>query len=255
MANGVALVGQHPYAPLVGAAAAITFHLLLAIGVSRIPPGILGRDRAAPVEVDLVAPKPSDPAPPPPLSAPAPPPPMESAPKHYVRRPALPKAPPPVPNREDKPPPPTDTPPTPVFGVTPDSVIAGESAVAVPVGNTLMTKDRTVAKVAPPPPTPTFSPVDEESISRWPKVRVENKPHYPEIARRLGIEGRVPIKLGIDRNGNVKSARVVQKQGYGLDEAAMEAAWRTKFEPALDFQGKPVDFSIIYEFKFNMGDR
>ena len=27
VANGVALVGQHPYAPLVGAAAAITFHL------------------------------------------------------------------------------------------------------------------------------------------------------------------------------------------------------------------------------------
>jgi protein TonB len=250
----------HPHAPLVGAAAGITLHLLLGLGLAWLPKVGLQDDRAMPVEVDLVTPPPPPPEVPPPPPPDDPPPPPPPSPKLVVRRPALPKAPPPMPNQETKPPP-VDTPAAPVFGVTEDSVVPGESPVAVPVGNTLMTKDRTVAKAppqplpaAPPPPAaPSFSPVDEDSVSRWPTRKVEVKPAYPEMARRLGIEGVVHLRLAIDRRGNVKSVRVLQKQGYGLDEAAMEAAWKTSFEPALDLQGKPVDFVFTYDFKFRIG--
>jgi len=264
VANGVAPVDQHPNAPLVGVATAITLHLVLGIGVARIPPGALSGDRPAPVEVDLVAPKPPEPAPPPlPLPDPLPRPP-QAEPKLAVRRPALHKASPPMPNQETKPPTSSETPPTPVFGVTEDSVVAGESPVAVPVGNTLMTKDRTVAKTAPPPlpaappPPPAasaFAPVDEESVAELPEKLLMPEPVYPEMARRLGIEGRVLVRLGIDRKGNLKSVRVLHKVGYGMDEAAEAAAWQSKWKPAKKETGETVDVIIHYGFTFRLPTR
>ncbi len=261
MGNGVVPVGQHPYAPLVGAATAIALHGLLGLGLAWLPKLPPRSDHATVLEVDLVAPKPPEPAPPPPPPPDPPPRPPEPAPKVVLRKPALHKPPPPMPNQESKPVPPSEAAPTPVFGVTQDSVVAGESPVAVPVGNTLMTKDRTLAKAPPPPlppappPPPAFAPVDEESIAEWPTVRVEIRPPYPEMARRLGIEGKVRLRLGIDRHGNVKSVRVLEKLGYGMDEAATEAAWQMKFRPAIDLQGKPVDFTFTYKFTFQMPGR
>jgi protein TonB len=264
VANGVARVDQHPYAPLVGVAAAIALHLVLALGVARIPPGVLGRDRAAPVEVDLVTPRPPEPAPPVPPPQPEPlPPPPRAEPKLAVRRPVLPKPPQPMPNQETKPPVPSETPPTPVFGITQDSVIAGDSAVAVPVGNTLMTKDRAVAKVPPPPlppappppPASGFAPIDEESVAELPEKLFMPEPVYPEMARRLGIEGRVLVRLGIDRKGNLKSVRVLHKVGYGMDEAAEAAARQSKWKPAKKETGEAVDVLIHYGFTFRLPTR
>jgi protein TonB len=166
-----------------------------------------------------------------------------------------------MPNQEVPPPPPEHEPSKPVFGVTQDSVIAGDSPVAVPVGNTLMTKDRTVAKEAPaplppaPPPPPAFAPVDEESVSEFPEAVYKPEPPYPELARRMGVEGKVRLKLGIDRKGNVKSVTILQKAGYGMDEAAVKAAWMYKFKPARRPNGQPVDLYIPYVFNFRSPNR
>jgi protein TonB len=157
--------------------------------------------------------------------------------------------------------PPSESPPTPVFGVTQDSVVEGDSPVAVPVGNTLMTKDRTIAKAPPaplppaPPPPPAFAPVDEESVAELPEKLSMPEITYPEMARRLGVEGKVRLRLGIDRKGNVKSVRVLQKVGYGMDEAAESAAWRSKWKPAKQENGQPVDVVIHYNFVFQMPTR
>jgi periplasmic protein TonB len=267
VANGVAPAGQHQNAPLVGAATAIAIHLLLALALASLPKVGLHDGRPASVEVDLVEPKPPEPLPPPPpppLPMPVDPPPPREPPKLVVRRPALPKAPPPMPNQEHTKPPPSDSPPTPVFGVTQDSVVTGESAVAVPVGNTLMTKDRTLAKAPPPPlpaapppppPAPAFSPVDEESVAEFPESLFVPTPPYPEMALRLGVEGKVRLRIGIDRKGNVKSVRVVQKVGYGMDEAAEAAIWRSKWKPAKKDNGEPVDLVIVYNFIFRVPTR
>ncbi len=262
MANGVAPVGQHPYAPLVGAATAVAMHFVLGLGLAWLPKVPLHATRAVPVEVDLVEPKPADPAPPPPVPPdPAPP---EPAPRHLVRRASLSKPPPPMPNQETKPPPtPSEQPPTPAFGVTQDSVVAGDSPVAVPVGNTLMTKDRTLAKAPPaplpsapaPPQAPSFSPVDEESVAEQPEKLFMPDLAYPEMARRLGVEGKVRLRLGIDHKGNVMSVRVLQKVGYGMDEAAEGAAWQSKWKPARQDNGKPVDVVIHYNFIFHLPTR
>ena len=59
------------------------------------------------------------------------------------------------------------------------------------------------------------------------------KPRYPESARRRGIEGTVLLKMRITAQGRVEDVQVVRSAGYPeLDESAMEAVRRWRFEPA-----------------------
>ena len=254
MTSGASTVGNGRHATLWGALVAVSLHALVALGLTLVPRRGLHDDRALPVEVDVLPPPPAEPPTPPP---PEPPPPPPELVRPVVRRAvATIKPPPPMPNQEVKPSPPADEPVQPVFGVTQDSVVPGESPVAVPVGNTLMTKDRTVAAAAPPlpaaPPPPAFAPVDEESVAEWPKESFKPDAEYPEVARRMGIEGRVLVRIGIDRKGNVKSARVLEKVGYGMDEAAVKAILQFKFKPARRADGEPVDIVITYGFVFKL---
>jgi periplasmic protein TonB len=224
---------------------AVGLHALVALGLALVPTRGWQPERLISIEIDVPPPKPAEP----------PPPPRERAPT--ARKPVshLPP-PPPMPNQETKPGTPTDEPVQPVFGVTADSVVTGDSPVAVPIGNTLMTKDRTIAKTPPPPlppappPPPAFAPVDEDAISEFPEALVKPEPTYPEVAQRMGVGGKVRLKLGIDRKGNVKSVRVLEKAGYGMDEEAVRVVWQYKFRPAKDKDGQPVDFVITYNFRF-----
>jgi protein TonB len=250
VANRASLEGHHPYALPWGAAVAILLHALLALGLALVPAQSWQGERTIAVEINERPPPPPEPLPPPPEP---PPPPPERTP--VVRRPRLP-APPPMPNQEVKPAEPTEEPVQAVFGVTGDSVVEGGSPVAVPVGNTLMTKDRTLAKAPPPPlppappPPPAFAPVDEDQVAEFPEATVKPEPVYPQVAQRMGIGGKVRLRVGIDRRGNVKSVRVLEKAGYGMDEEAVRVVWQYKFKPAKRPGGEPVDFVITYNFTF-----
>lgn len=58
------------------------------------------------------------------------------------------------------------------------------------------------------------------------------KPEYPRLARRLGKEGKVILRLFIDENGKLLNAEPVEKAGHGFDEAAIEAVKSSSFQPA-----------------------
>jgi protein TonB len=253
--SGASSVIEH--ASLWGAAVAIAVHVLLAAGFVLLPARHAPASVGGPVEVDLTS-SPPEPLPPPPLPDPTPPEP-EPEPKLVVHKLVTHiKLPAPMPNQEAKPAPPTDEPPKPVFGVTQDSVVTGESPVAVPVGNTLMTSDRTLAKTPPaplpaaPPPAAAgaFNPVDDESIDDLAVPSIKVNPDYPEVAKRMGIGGRVHLKIGVDRHGNVRSARVIGRVGYGMDEAALKAIWLHKFHPSKNSKGEPVDSVLTYDIVF-----
>ena len=253
MANGLALSGWRAHATLWGWLVALIAHLTLALTLS----SVLSRPRLArvsiTVEIDTVERHPPALEPPPPgpkIESPTP------APRAASRWPS-PKPPTlsPRPNREVPPAPPSAEPPPPVFGVTPESVVEGESGVAVPVGNTLMTKDRTPAK-APPAPLPpavdpdAFAPVADNLVCQPAAMASEVKADYPPEARRLGIEGRVQLRVGVDRQGNVRWTRVIKSAGYGLDEAAKQALARSKFKPAHSCDGREVDQVIPWTYTF-----
>jgi protein TonB len=142
-----------------------------------------------------------------------------------------------------------------VFGLTLDSTVTGDSPVAVPVGNTLATANRKPAPPGPPPAPPApgppeFAPVPDSYLASFPEKTREVKPDYPSEARRLGLDGQVTLRVGIDRHGVVRSVRLLKKAGYGMDEAAVQAMWKFKFTPARSKDGQAVDCQINYTHTF-----
>lgn len=76
----------------------------------------------------------------------------------------------------------------------------------------------------------------------------EESKDYPADARRLGIEGKIRVKLIVDARGTVKSAQLLNKLGYGLDELALSRATRIAFEPAKDTDDQPVASVVVWTF-------
>ena len=58
-------------------------------------------------------------------------------------------------------------------------------------------------------------------------------PAYPAQARRLGMEGRVVLKLLIDANGKLVNIEVVESAGYGFTEASIEAVRKSTYAPGV----------------------
>ena len=155
----------------------------------------------------------------------------------------------------EPPPEPIDEPPPPVFGVTEDSVVDGDSPVAVPVGNTVMMKPET-----PRPIAPAGGPArgGDAVRARWgtstskqfARMLREEKAPMPENAVRMGIGGQVVMRVGVDRDGKVRSVRVIKPGGHGFDEAAIKAMWKFRFSPCIDMQGRTVDCLLTYMYRF-----
>ncbi|NOZ68764.1 MAG: energy transducer TonB [Deferribacteres bacterium] len=74
-------------------------------------------------------------------------------------------------------------------------------------------------------------------------------PEYPRMARRLGKEGRVLLRLVIDETGRLVHAEVVEKAGFGFDREAMEAVRNSVFLPARK-NGIPVKSEVLLPVKF-----
>jgi TonB family protein len=83
-----------------------------------------------------------------------------------------------------------------------------------------------------------------------PELKTYVKPEYPEDARIKKIEGKVILKIYVDKNGEVKDAIIYQ----GIDElnrTAKNTALRYKFKPAL-YNGKPVPAWIPLAISFKL---
>jgi periplasmic protein TonB len=74
---------------------------------------------------------------------------------------------------------------------------------------------------------------------------------YPEIARQLGIQGKVYVLAYVNETGDVVSAEVVKGVGAGLDEAALKAVMETKFIPGKQ-RGKAVKVKITIPVVFRL---
>lgn len=111
---------------------------------------------------------------------------------------------------------------------------------------------------APPPPkeeeeTPMFVPYDSPPEPIGGFAAIQRNLHYPEIARRAGVEGTVIIQVLIDTKGNVIKTKIAKSLGNnGCDEAAIVAIKRTKWKPALQ-RDKPVkvwvSIPVIFKLK------
>lgn len=103
-----------------------------------------------------------------------------------------------------------------------------------------------------PPPLPQDTgPIAIRGEVKAPVVVEKIYPQYTEIARRARRQGVVVLKAVIDREGRVVDAKILKPLGFGLDEAALEAAGQWRFTPAT-LHGKPVAVYMNLTVTFSM---
>lgn len=89
------------------------------------------------------------------------------------------------------------------------------------------------------------------TIDRKPKLLNVPKPQYTEEARRNQVQGIVIARVLVGVDGQVKQVRITRGLPDGLDEQALAAAYRLRFEPAMK-DGKPVQFWQSVQIEFNL---
>jgi TonB family protein len=83
------------------------------------------------------------------------------------------------------------------------------------------------------------------------EITFKPNPVYTEEARSLKLEGEVLLEVSFSANGTLHVNRVVRGLGHGLDEAAIAAANKIRFKPALR-GGQPVDSTAVVHVTFQM---
>jgi len=83
------------------------------------------------------------------------------------------------------------------------------------------------------------------------EITYKPQPVYTEEARTLKLEGEVLLEVMFSANGTLHVNRVVRGLGHGLDEAAMAAASKMRFKPALRM-GQPTDSTAVVHVLFQL---
>lgn len=99
-----------------------------------------------------------------------------------------------------------------------------------------------------PPPSEPEGPIHVGGDVAAPNKISAPQPQYTEIARKARIQGVVIVQAIINKQGNVTDVKVLKGLPMGLDQAAVEAIRKWKFEPAT-LNGKPVD--VYYNLTVN----
>ena len=113
----------------------------------------------------------------------------------------------------------------------------------------------------PPPQQPAQQQpkAAESTPAPMPFVAIETQPElirrepavYPEIAKKMGLQGRVTVEVTIDAQGKPIQARVVKSASDVFNEAAIEAVMKYSFKPAMMSTG-PVTSKIMIPIDFRM---
>jgi len=83
------------------------------------------------------------------------------------------------------------------------------------------------------------------------EILFKPNPVYTQEARSLKLEGEVLLEMSFTASGTLTVNRVVKGLGHGLDEAAIAAARKIRFKPAMR-GGQPVDSTAIVHVVFQM---
>lgn len=94
------------------------------------------------------------------------------------------------------------------------------------------------------------APQQTSASTTKPKFVSGRDPEYTDSAREAHIEGTVILTLTVNEKGKVTAVKVQNGLDKGLDQKAVKAAKRWKFEPAM-VNGKPVasDINVSVDFR------
>lgn len=167
---------------------------------------------------------------------------------------------------EPLPPEPQPTPPKPMpvikKTVTPPPVIPvinkmpSEQAITtppVPPQPPVPPKPAVVALPSEPaPPAPPPPPSQPKTVSTGVEYLHAPEPEYPPLARRMGEEGRVTLRVLVNENGRPTRVDVQKTSGSPrLDEAARQAVLRAMFKPHME-DGRATTVYAIVPITFHL---
>ncbi len=90
-----------------------------------------------------------------------------------------------------------------------------------------------------------FVPYDDP-----PAIIGELKPVYPDFAKRARVQGTVVLNVEVYKDGSVGNI-TVQRSVTGLDDAAIEAVRKVRFQPGMS-SGQVVDTTVIIPVEFRL---
>lgn len=121
------------------------------------------------------------------------------------------------------------------------------------------TKQIAAAKTETTAPPTKKAPEEEEptffvAVEQMPELigglaQLQGKIKYPDIAKRVGVEGKVLVQALVDENGDVVSVKTLKGIGAGCDEEAMNAVKNSKFVPGKQ-RGKNVRVQVTIPIVF-----
>ncbi|MDP3581428.1 MAG: energy transducer TonB [Ignavibacteria bacterium] len=88
-------------------------------------------------------------------------------------------------------------------------------------------------------------------VEKQPEMVRAVTPEYPEIAKRAGITGKVYVKVLVDKEGRPKKTVVLKSDSELFNQAAIDAAMKSAFSPALQNQ-RPIAVWITLPYKFTL---
>jgi len=101
--------------------------------------------------------------------------------------------------------------------------------------------------------TPHVPAVEAQGPTAPAEVTFKPTPVYTQEARDLKLQGEVLLEVVFSASGELRVARVVRGLGHGLDEAAIAAANKMRFKPAVRL-GQPVDSSAVVHVSFQLAN-
>jgi TonB family protein len=103
-----------------------------------------------------------------------------------------------------------------------------------------------------PPPMPKPAGPTTATAKSGPKVLFKPKPEYTEEAKQLHIEGNVMVRIRVSSSGAVQVLGVTSDLGHGLGDSAVRAVQATRFKPATDDSGTPIDWEGVVNVQFQL---
>jgi protein TonB len=101
-----------------------------------------------------------------------------------------------------------------------------------------------------------FAVEDEPGMDEFIAVEVQPavikrvEPVYPDLARKAGVEGKVFVKVLVDKEGKVKKA-IIMTGPEIFHEATVSAALQWVFKPAIQ-RDKPIAVWVALPFQFKL---
>ena len=99
--------------------------------------------------------------------------------------------------------------------------------------------------------TPHVQRMESAPLTTSVEITYKPNPVYTVEARNLKLEGEVLLEVQFAANGQLHVNRVVRGLGHGLDEAAVAAANKMRFKPALR-NGQAADSTAIVHVVFQL---